>query len=302
MVPIAGDPTAYLGINPAIPRLSVRTPLGKNTVPDVTSYRNITANTIYWLDQQWCELSIEGANVKAAYPLLCEIADRVQLASQEFGVAVQGALKEWQALLASKPQLSTEQQTGLFGELLILRHLLLGISADHAISAWRGHGIAEHDFGFVDFDLEVKTTMKESRQHWIASATQLSPSLDRPLWFASIQLTEAGNGGRTLPELVLGIQACLPLPAQIDAFQRKLHAAGWEDDAAPLYSRQLSIRSLPLFFLVDEIFPAIRPEHLISANVQHTRIRELRYVIDLDGLNPNTLPPSTLNHDWEPIS
>ena len=295
---IPGNPVVYLAIDPLIPKLSVRTAVAKNTVPNVAAYRNITSGIRYWKDQSWCEVSIEGSAVKTAYPVVCDIADRLQLNSHDFSRAVSGALHAWEALLAPKNVLSEERQTGLYGELLVLRELLKGMLPTLAIASWRGPGAEEHDFGLQDFDLEVKATTTEDRLHWISSATQLMPSLNRPLWFASIMLTDGGAGGATLPELVAKLEASLPAP-DVGTFRTKLHDAGWRNDDAQLYDRRLRLRTAPFILPVDQAFPAITADGLVLAGIESSRIKRLKYMVDLTGLTSTNSLPSLLTHVGE---
>jgi hypothetical protein len=210
IVVIDGEPSAQLVIEPLDRRLSLRILAPSGEPPDLVGYRHLATDTVTIDGHRWVELSISGdENLLDAYPVLCAVADRVQQDQTPFATAVLDAIASYQQILRSLRRLGDEQETGLYGELLVLEHLLDVIGADHAIAAWRGPSREEHDFGLASSDLEIKTTMSEVRHHWIRGVTQLQPTPDRTLWLVSIQLTAAGDGGRSLPELVNDIRGSL---------------------------------------------------------------------------------------------
>ena len=81
VIKIEGSPPLYLVIEPLLKRLVLRTPLTGQPIPDLAAYQHISAETIYWNDAHWFELRIEGEMISDAYPVLCSIADRIQLQS-----------------------------------------------------------------------------------------------------------------------------------------------------------------------------------------------------------------------------
>src|SRR4051812_27956516 len=139
----------------------------------------------------WSELIVaHHGRVHEAYAFLTAIADQIQLDGKTFGEATTAGIGSFSQLLAPHPLMSVERQVGLYGELLLLEHLLV-TNRLLDIRTWKGAEKAEHDFVFSDFTLEVKSTLSEGRVHRITSFEQLVPVLDRPLVFVSIQLTDA---------------------------------------------------------------------------------------------------------------
>lgn len=291
---IDGQPAVYLVIDPVTPRLALRTTLGRGGMPDLSGYRNISTATVYWEDRTWCELSAQGAIARDAYPLLCAIADRLQLQSLDFRQATADSLKAFKELLAHRDRLSDEEETGLFGELLVLRHLMERVAPDDALSMWQGPAAAEHDFDLGGSDAEVKTTTAESRRHWIGSAEQLAPTVGRCLWLISIQLTEAGVGAFSLPLLIEDTEKRLPEPRHLETFRLKLQAMSWRPDASASFTRRFRLRTPPSVFLVDDGFPSLTPPMLRSLSADAARIVQLRYLVDLTGLPSAMNPPDVI--------
>ncbi len=292
---IEGDPIVHLLIDPQIPRLSLRTPAAPGAPhPDLSAYRNIKACIVHWANGYWSDVSVDGPVIRDAYPLLCAIADKVQIGKQDMRQAIGSMLDSLHVLLAHRTLLSEDEQTGLFGELIVFRRLVHSVSAKAAVAAWRGPDSEEHDFDIGDVDLEVKTTMSESRQHWISSLEQLKPTIGRTLWFASVQLTIAGAGGHSLPELIANIEASLPEPETLRAFRKKLDDAKWRADLGHLYPRRLRLRTKPAILRVDASFPALTPDLLATSDADQNRLLKVRYMIDVGGLEQVEPLPKTL--------
>ncbi|HWA72273.1 MAG TPA: PD-(D/E)XK motif protein [Polyangiaceae bacterium] len=211
------------------------------------------------------------------------IADRIQLEGADSASATTASLDAFRELLAAGRVLSAERQMGLFGELLVLEHILNRAPPEAAIACWRGPLGEEHDFDVGEGDVEVKTTTSEGRRHWIGSLGQLCPSVGRPLWLASIQLTGAGIGGTSLAELIARIENRLTGNA-IEAFNDKLLVVGWTDQ----YTRdaaRLRRRSAPAIYAVDDAFPAITSRELERLRLGADKIVQLTYMLDLSSVS-----------------
>jgi hypothetical protein len=228
-------------------------------------------------------------NLDEVYGLICAIADRVQISHEGFAQAVEASLQSMAGLLATRRGLSRDSQVGLFGELLVLHAIADAPEIEHPVSRWFGPASGEHDFGLVDLDLEVKTTQGESRHHWISSQTQLTPTLGRALYLVSIQITLAATGeGFTLPQLVrLSREKLNTETVELDA---ALSRVGYRDADDSLYHTSWALRTEPQFFEVTEAFPALTIDRMVQSVPSSQRIIDLRYQIDLTGLEPSSAP------------
>lgn len=289
---VEGNPALHLIIEPAGQTLRLRTPQGKNTLPDVSAYKNLAAEIIYWRGAQWCQLSINGPVIIDAYPLLVAIADRIQKLGAEFAAATRSALEAFREVLAAGTGLNAEAEIGLFGELMVLLHLLNTMHPQKALDAWRGPETEEHDFGLPEFDLEVKATTSEMRAHWINSLTQLRPTLERPLYLCSLQLTGAGADGLTLAHMVARIETATPVPLR-EMLRGKLFAAGWRDAVGSAHVRRFRLRTKPQLYAVVDGFPTLTPEKLATVNTSGA-IVQLRYMIDLSHVAAAAFVPPPL--------
>lgn len=294
LVPIQGDPPVFLVVDPPLQRVAIRVPWSAGELPDLGAYRHFTTETTVRDGARWGEVAVTGDDVLLdAYPVLCAVADRVQQQGMSFAAAVRDVLGIYHELLRGLGRLTDQEEVGLFGELLLLDHLIGQLAEEDAVAAWRGAASEEHDFGFVDDDVEVKTTIAEARRHWVGTVTQLSPTQQRPLWVLSVQLTTAGLGGLTLPELIAGIRHKVVDGAVRHQFEARLADVRWSDDQTALYGRRFRLRSDPAAFRVGPGFPAITTAALMAAGLPVERITSVSYLIDLSGLTPDS-PPTIL--------
>ena len=245
IVPITGAPTCVLVIEPAEQRIAIRGPWPKAAdIPDLTGYRHLDTRPGTDTSGDWVEFAATGRNIlREAYPVLVSVADRVQLHSQGMGRAIQEVLNSYRELLSSLGRLNEYQELGLYGELIVLRHLIRSAGEEIAVDSWKGPTHEEHDFGLNRYDIEVKTTLSEDRSHRISSLTQLQSSPDRDLWLVSIQLTVSGIGGTTLPQIIESIKDRLSVPLLRIRFAERLASHGWDSGHSRLYTRRFAARS-----------------------------------------------------------
>ena len=257
IVPIVGEPPAALVIEPSRNRIAVRLPWDGVTPPDLTRYENLATDVLSERGMSWVEIRVqEEGLLYDAYPMLCAIADRVQIDGLTFGQAVREVLATYHDLLARRFGLGDERELGLYGELLLLEHLMLRFGPLQSVTAWRGPYGEEHDFSLEEQDVEVKTTSTDRRVHWIGALEQLTPSPMRALWLISIQLTTAGDGpGRSLSDLVEAVRTDLTEEAS-HLFENALISFGWRSHEIALYQRRFRLRSQPLVLRVDSDFPS----------------------------------------------
>jgi putative PD-(D/E)XK family protein DUF4420 len=291
-LPLAGTPEAFLVIDPTQERVAVRVPWEEGQAVDLSDYRHLSGEQVESSGIRWFEFAVMGKDyLLDAYPILCAVADRIQLEGESASVAIPEVLEVYRELLGSIGRLSDDQEVGLFGELLVFEHLARRMGIPSATTSWRGAIGEEHDFGLEDSDVEVKSTTTELRHHWIGTATQLQPTVDRTLWLVSLQFTSAGIGGRTLPMLIGDIRAMTSHEEVLSQFEVGLSKMRWSDGHASLYRRSFRLRSRPAAYMVETGFPAITPRLLERAGFPAQSILRVAYEVDLTFLPPAAGPP-----------
>jgi hypothetical protein len=296
LIKIEGAPITYLVIEPMVQRLALRTPLTRHSLPDVSAYQHISAVVIHWNDGAWFEVRADGAVMLEAYPVLCAIADRIQIDGIPFDAAVSGSLAAFRQLFSRHSRLTFEEEIGLYAELLLVNHLLAHFPPQEAVSAWRGPDGEEHDFDIAGNDVEVKCTVAEERIHWINDGNQLEPTCGRPLWILSIQLTGASGDGHSLADLIALILSRLTDAHAVDLFKAKLAAVRWREESPLLHTSTFRLRTEPAVFSVDDSFPALTRRRLTAAGVDLARVISMRYALNLSGLPQATVTPEVLKN------
>ena len=234
--------------------------------------------------KRWLEVSTtEPRLFESFYRLIGQISAAV-LEGTAAHTALARAVELWDTLVAQIALLSEERQAGLFGELLFLERLA-GAGIPNSVTAWVGPDRQAHDFRLGDVEFEVKTTSGTKRMHTINGLGQLSPSAGCDLYLISLQLTDAGTGGETLPELVDRLRAALP-HADLKGLDTRLEAAGYVESHRLHYGRRRRLRSAMSMIPVIEGAPRLTPDALsaLPSGFASERISGVIYDVDLTGL------------------
>lgn len=279
---VQGIPEAVLILDPASRSLGLRFP-ASGGIPDVTELSHVGFEPVLEGATLWYVLTVKfDEDFSEVYALLCSIADRVQLGGEAFSTAVSATLENLEAILERRAVPTVEQQVGLAGELLVFHALAAQHGLEAAAGSWLGPAGEEHDFRLGDIDLEVKTTLGERRVHWISTLTQLVPTMNRPLYLVSIQLTRAGaSDGWTLPEVVDRIRE---FGGPQELFESRLKGTAYSERARDLLTGRWSLRTAPAVYAVQGAFPAVTRERLASAVPMSELVLDARYQIDVGSL------------------
>jgi hypothetical protein len=197
----------------------------------------------------------------------------------------------WQRFFSDKQAavLSIDAQCGLFGELLILRELIIpAIGSAAAVSGWKGSESAPQDFRFRGTAIEVKSTRaKAGFRIPIANELQLDSRPFRHLALAYIGLHLAGLPNPNLGSIIGDIRSILSgHGAVIDEFDSKLIRAGWLDAFADKYEPNRFFVKEQKFFEVKEGFP-----RLITGELPQG-LAEVTYSVELSALKSFEVPRS----------
>lgn len=238
-------------------------------------------------------LTVEAGDHPEAAHTLAHTVHRGMTQGRTFQDALNTAVESFKELVAGRGRLDDDQVAGLFGELLLLEHLMDTFDVDLALNAWIGPRGEEHDFGLDQVDLEVKTTLSERRSHVINGVNQLLPLTHRQLWLISIQLTRVGQGqGDTLDAL------CNRLLGRAGDRRPELRSllldCGWKAEDTGLYDTRMALRSRPRAHHVDEHFPRLTSEVLESSVESAHLISDVHYRVDVAGL-PHGVPHDCLS-------
>ena len=213
------------------------------------------------------------------------IADGVQLDGATPGGALRRSLRDWRSLFEQLALLTPERQLGLLGELWMLDRLM-DLHGAAALDAWTGPKREAHDFRVGQHEFEVKATSSERRSHLISGDSQLVASPGHDLYLLSLQFAAGGPGARSLQDVIEAARdrmAVLHLGSRFDdvlesTFQLLPSTLGH-------YKNRLQLRSPPCLVPVDETFPRITHDDMLSLqHLEMARVSDVRYRVDVDGL------------------
>lgn len=298
VLPVKGTPEVHIFVDPAKGELGLRVAARGNAGAPETGLSNVAARIATRDGKRLFEVVVtDAALFRDAYPFLCSMADRIQIRGYSPAAALRATLEKMKSLLSAPDSMSREREVGLFGELLVLGGLVGQLGAEDAVRAWRGGLAEEHDFGLRDTDIEVKATTSERRVHWIESLTQLVPTMSRPLWLISHQLTVAAAGnGLTLPNLVDVVRAQVDSTAAASGFENGLSGAGWRDEYRERLATRWTRRTASVAYHVTGSFPRLTPESLEHCGVSLDRVSEVRYQVDLSRLDASPDTPAIVEN------
>ncbi|GLX18333.1 PD-(D/E)XK motif protein [Streptomyces lavendulae] len=272
-------------------QISLQVELDRHQQPPRSSLPAVTIDQVRRNGTRMARIhTSQVALMRDFHDLLIAVADRIVTGERDLGQAFEETVHAWSRLLDQPRALGVERRIGLHGELAMLRAVARAHGWERAIEAWTGPKAEEHDFGLPDSDLEVKTTASERRRHTVHGIHQLTESSGRPLWFASLQLTRGGLGGRTLSDSVASVISDARAAHRIGSVRLEgaLAAAGWSESDPD--DERWALRSAPL------IVPA---EHLprLTASMIPLSVREHVSSIDyrMDVTHLSSAPGSPVD-------
>jgi len=198
----------------------------------------------------------------------------------------------WQSFMKlSGPEgLGRERSIGLYGELLVMRDLMIPQFGTRAsVSGWRGFKKAPQDFQVPGFALEVKTTTASipDRIH-ISNVQQLDNQGPGHMILTLVHLDRnESSGDGTLPEIVDELRTMLP-DTELDLFNAGLIEVGYHDMHRDLYEHTYYVLKQRKHYEVVEDFPHITLEMIPEG------VKSVKYSISIDACGPFELEEDAL--------
>lgn len=177
--------------------------------------------------------------------------------------------------------LTPEARTGLYGELIVLRDLLLPVLGKLAVRAWSGPSDSPKDFLWDGVGTEVKTVSASAGQKCrITNEHQLDDMGLRELYLVH-QSVNRGAEGESLMDLVDGLRADDRLLPARDEFEDRLLESGWVEEHRRWYEEDRYSLVGRDCYHVSAGFPRLVSEDLASG------VSEVSYMIDLSTCQPH---------------
>jgi Putative PD-(D/E)XK family member, (DUF4420) len=227
------------------------------------------------------DLSAPPSHEQVFTPFCNEIVDAVALQSREPWKAAAAIIRAWQsAWKPARQAMDKIVQVGLFGELLVLRSLMIPTIGPIAVDQWSGPDSERHDFVGDRLHVEVKTTRKSRPEHEISRLDQLRAPAGRQLLFVSVQLEESIGGDESLATQVDAIVDMLRGDAAaLDLFMTKMANMGWSEEVRGSGELLRFFLRGAEVFSVDDDFPRLPDDFIPPSGVV-----TVKYTIDLANL------------------
>ena len=198
---------------------------------------------------------------------LCEVVEKCDDSKEALAEAI-GQIELWRQFFADVANyaLSDNRQTGLFGELTMLKMLITsGMDVAAGVTAWTGASAKNQDFEFKRAAIEVKsTTSVDATEIFISNLRQLDTTGLDCLYLARIALDVRQGNDNTLVALIADLRDRVLSEAsqhKVD-FEQKLLCAGYHDKYEDNYiNRAYTLRDAS-FYLVRKDFPRIEQSEL----------------------------------------
>jgi hypothetical protein len=227
------------------------------------------------------DLSAPPSHEQVFTPFCGEIVDAVVRQSREPWKAVAATIRAWQS--AWKPARQAMEkivQVGLFGELLVLRSVMIPTLGPAAVDQWSGPDSERHDFVGGQLHMEVKTTRKSRPEHEISRLDQLRAPAGCRLLFVSVQLEESVGGNESLATQVDAIVDLLRGDAAaLDFFMTKMANMGWSEEVRCSGELMRFFLRGAEVYAVDDDFPRLPDNFLPPSGVV-----SVKYTVDLANL------------------
>lgn len=292
--PVSEDALATIGVNAAGQKtalsiaidqagyLHLLIPVQRGpTGPKPTDLNGLKVRHRHINSGQFLDLIADPSHERVFTPVCKDVIEAVLVQHRDPWAAVATTIRAWQsAWKPVRPEMDKAVQVGLFGELLVLRNLMIPSLGPAAIMQWSGPESERHDFIVGRVHMEVKTTRKSRHEHEISRLDQLRVPVGRRLLVVSVQVEESIGGEETLATQMDAITDLLRCDAAaLDDFMAKMVKLGWTDEMRRSGELlRFSVRDASVY-PVDEHFP-----RLPDGFTPPSGVVSIRYTVDLANL------------------
>jgi len=190
------------------------------------------------------------------------------------------SLLSWRKCFESEENkgLTTEEQIGLFGELVQLEKVINnGVSKKNSLYYWQGPENGLHDFKHSRFLVEVKTCQKEKEEIVINNIEQFNYKNFNNLYLCVV-FFEFQDSGFTLFEFIQKLEKQIFYESEDKLlFNEKLNHAGFFDFQAKNYTTRLVVSKIKYFKILNG-FPTILPSNLSE------EIKDVKFKLNIKNL------------------
>ena len=280
IVPFDLDFDARLIIDPLASRMSFEIEYKSETNSDWKNLKNIKFTQRNKYLQITCD---HKALFEVFYMVVLAIVRDIYRNKTNVEAAIDESLKSFKQLL-TKEKDKRDEVVGLWGEIHVLERLITHYG-ECAIEFWFGPKGGIHDFRLNrGAELEVKTTLRERREHIISNLTQLEASPNCDLFLYSVGICEMPSGESLLSKIAR-IRSSIDNQNINTVFQSMIEKYQWYNPDGDEENCKYAERYPCAIGLVDEKFPKITINVFNDdLGIEWPRIKDVRYTVNVEGL------------------
>lgn len=236
-------------------------------------------------------LNIFGILAEDLFESISELSDERKVINQ-----LNRRFSDWKTLFdkVRDSGLSLESQTGLFGELVLLKKFIENDSYQiDFIDAWKGPENGIRDFEYDTWAVEVKTSKSHNPQSiMVNSVRQLDTTLVEDLFLFHISIESRNGVSYTLNHIIDEIRQLLSENVKaLNHFNQKLLNSGYFKKHENIYNNiSYSIRN-EQFYLIKGDFPRLEEKDIpngigevkysvLISSIQNDYVTDYEYVTD----------------------
>jgi hypothetical protein len=224
--------------------------------------------------------------------LLADLLTQLSLASSHPAEAAVRRLAAWQRMLSrSTPGgMPPEDRLGLYGELLVLRDLILPSLGADAVSTWSGPSGKPQDFTCPPAAVEVKTVSRQASSTCrISNELQLDSAGLGALYLVR-QVTERDYASPSLGDVIDELRDHPLVRADLALFENSLLEYGWVDAYRSRYTQDRFALASRRYYAVRDGFPRL------VADALPLGISGVSYLLDISACGPYEIDEETVRH------
>jgi hypothetical protein len=214
--------------------------------------------------------------------LLADLVRQLNLPASAPTTALLRRLTAWRRMLGRglPTGLTPEARIGLYGELLVLREVMLPAIGPAAVRAWVGPSSAPQDFRHSATAVEVKTVSRRDPDRCRISHERQLDSTGLARLFLMHQVVGTASEGASLGELVDELRDDPLVRSELSWFENCLLEAGWLDAHRDQYLNDRYVLTRRQYFAVSDGFPRMIPADLPPG------VSGVSYLVDLSTCGP----------------
>jgi Putative PD-(D/E)XK family member, (DUF4420) len=224
--------------------------------------------------------------------LLADLLAQLSLSSSGPAAALARRLTAWQRMLSrgTAGGMPPEDRLGLYGELLVLRDLVLPSAGADGVAVWTGPSGTPQDFTWWLTAVEVKTVSRQSQGTCRISNEQQLDAAGLDGLYLVYQVAERDPLGPCLGEVVDELREHPMVRANPVAFENALLEYGWLDSYRTRYAQDRFTLARRRCYAIDGDFPRL------TGHVLPFGVSGVSYVLDISACSAHEVDEQEIRH------